>query len=710
MSLSTRSCAVWLLGALSACTEPVVDATKSVAGDSADASGSDDDTATDPDDSATDTADTGTTEPSPAIVPLYGADTPLLADVVSDRGDAIVTRFADRGRDRHAREDQFQSYDHFLPHYWEYRTARFVFVDTVAKGGSTIELSFVAEWKLTVAEFRAWYNGRGSVAAYSGNYAPAFAVTGPGTFDEDHVQVDTAGHQYRYTFTLDHAIALDGTVSPLAVGQLMEIEVSQFLDAPPVGRTNYYGTTYLYRVGDGGMVPWQSVGSFEDPSSDRENSVPIDPAGWLGGGTTLPYAYSDEPDNHFMQMATNLSSEHGQPFVRGRRVHHTDMLDGTHDESADNPIFTELVGLGGPLYTHTSCDGCHHRNGRAPVAEVGEVLDAWVVQVATEDGEPVPELGAVLQPFHTSGAGEGSVHIAAWEEADGLRRPVYGWSIDAPAQYSARIAPQLVGIGLLEAIDESSVLSWEDPEDADGDGISGRARRVTDPVTGEVRLGRFGWKAGTSSVRHQTAAALMNDMGVRTSVFTDPDCGSAQTDCGPGGEAELSDPHLDDLVRYVSLLGVRARRGLDDPTAVQGETLFGDLGCAACHVPEVTTSAFHPFSELRSQTIHPYTDLLLHDLGEGLADQLETDDVSASEWRTPPLWGLGLGPCVTGGVEGPFQEQVCTPHASYLHDGRARTVDEAIRWHGGEAEDARAAYEALSDGDQVALLAFLDTL
>ena len=641
------------------------------------------------------------------VVPLYDASTELDIPIHYDRGDAVITRFADRGRDRHAREDQFQSYEHYLPHYWKYRTARFLFVDTVAHGGTTLDISFVTEWKLSVAEFRAWYSGRGTVAAYYGNYANSVVETGPGTFDEDHELVSGDGTQYRYTLTLDHAMDIHGAVIPLAVGQTMEFETSLFLQAPPEGRTNYYGTTLLYTVGTGGLVPWEAVGDFDDPASERENSHPIDPVGRLGGDTTVHYNYSNEPDNLFMQMATNISSVNGQPFVRGRRVHHTNMVDGSHDESAENGIFSELAGMGGPYYTHTSCDGCHHRNGRAPLAGTGEPFDAWVVLVGDEDGAPLPQVGRVLQSSHTGAAGEGTLAISEWtEDAEGLRSPVYSWSIEPPDRFSARIAPSLVGMGLLEAIPESAVLALEDIGDADGDGISGRAHRVPDPLTGETRLGRFGWKASTTSIRHQSAAALRDDMGVMTSMFTEPDCGSAQTDCGNDAGAELSDAHLDDLVRYVALLGVQPRRDLDDPTALQGEVLFDELGCTGCHTPAFSTSAFHPFAELREQTIHPYTDLLLHDMGPELADSLGDGEADGAEWRTPPLWGIGLGPCVTGGMAG----SSCNPSTSFLHDGRARTLDEAIRWHGGEGEASRAAYLDASAEEQAAVVRFLETL
>src|SRR6185503_15180949 len=341
--------------------------------------------------------------------------------------------------------------------------SRYIFVDKVAKGGSTIEVSWVSEWKLDpLPEFRAWYSGQSTVAQYHGNYAPRFKTEGPGTYDQDHNRTGD-GVQYKFTYTITKAIPLDGKEVPLAVGQFMEIEASQFLDAPPPAgsRDNYYGTVFLYEIGNGGMVPWYAVGTFEDQSSERENSHKLDPKGWLGGRTTLPYQYTGEPDNNFMQMATNLSDLNGQAWVRGRRVHHTHMTDGSHDEGPENGIFAELKGLVGPNYVNASCDSCHKRNGRAPVADVGVPLDKWVFKVAAADGAKDPLLGSVLQPSGANGSpGEGTVSIGKWvTNAEGLRSPEYVFSKQKPALFSARIAPQLVGLGLLEAVPESTVLA-----------------------------------------------------------------------------------------------------------------------------------------------------------------------------------------------------------------------------------------------------------
>ncbi|WP_052417561.1 di-heme oxidoredictase family protein [Cellvibrio mixtus] len=625
------------------------------------------------------------------IVPLYNSSTVLEGAIQFDRGDALVTRIADRGRDRHAKEDQFQAYDHFLSFYWEHRTAEIEIVDYVAKGGSTVRMNVKTQFKLndTEAENRWFYRGVGTVAEYYDN----------GTMNV----IDNFNYYKERSFN-----AREGR--NIQIGDKLEFELSQFLDhTVPHGRSAYYGTTYLYIVGEG-LVPWDITGNFGNIGG-RKDSVKIPEKAWLGGKTTLPYNHSNEPDNHFIQMATNLASINGQPFVLGRRVHHASFVDGSHDEHVvDNGTFADTVGKAGPHYVHDRCAGCHVRNGRAAPAPVGQPLEKWVFKVADANGNPHPNLGRSLQPKSANGvASEGQASIAFWSESNGLRKPNYQFSGVTPARFSARVAPQLVGMGLLEAIPEAAILAKEDINDANGDGISGRANRITDP-SGQTRLGRFGYKAGTTSVKHQVAAAFNADMGVMTSVLPNPDCGSAQTDCGASG-AELSDTHLNNLVKYISTLGVRPQRNLNDAAVQRGETQFATIGCVACHTPQHVTSQYHPLGELRSQTIKPYTDMLLHDMGADMADTLGEGQASGAEWRTAPLWGLGLSACVTGGVTDAGQgAQVCTPVHSYLHDGRARTIEEAILWHGGEGQAAKNAYQALSSSQKQDVLRFLESL
>jgi CxxC motif-containing protein (DUF1111 family) len=599
--------------------------------------------------------------------PLFDSSTPLEPVIIEDTPTALVTHIADRVRGRHAREDMFQQYDLYLQLYFQERTFAIEIVDRVAKGGSDITVNITSLTPMSGPNFRAFFRGINTVAEYYVNT----------------IAREVGPNQYSSTLTSNPK---EGRA--LRVGDRMEFELGVFLTAPMNGRTSYYGTAFLYVVGRG-VVPWRGEG-------ERLDSVPLPEMAWLGGETTLPYQYSDEPDKQFMQMPTNLSSINGQTFVLGRRVHHTDFGDGSHSEGQGNPAFSELADRLGTNYINRSCISCHARNGRALPPATGVSLDDFVVKVGDEDGNPHPHLGSVLQPQSTGGSREGGVSISSWTESDGLRTPQYDFAGVTPDRYSVRIAPQLVGLGLLEAIPEAAIAAMADPDDDDGDGISGRIRAVTDPETGQARVGRFGWKAGQATVRHQVAAALNTDMGVMTSVYPNPDCGTSQEGCGDAG-GEVSDEHLNELATYISLLGVHARRDLDDPVTSRGQSLFSDAGCESCHTPTLQTTEYHPHAELRSQTVHPYTDLLLHDMGSGLADNLAEGDAAGAEWRTAPLWGIGLTEDVSGGE-------------AYLHDGRARSLSEAIRWHGGEAESARQAFEKLSVGDQDAMVTFLRSL
>jgi CxxC motif-containing protein (DUF1111 family) len=636
------------------------------------------------------------------IVPLYNNTTTLEPVIKFDRGDALVTRIADRARDRHAKENHFQAYDHYLTFYWEQRTAAIEIVDYVAKGGTTVRMNVVTQGRLDdlQAENRWFYIGMNTLAEYCGN--------GVMNRINDFNYWKEASWNCREN-------------RPIQIGDRLEFELSQFLDKNSVirGRDNYYGTTYLYIVGQG-IVPWDVTDKvpFVGGVYKQRDSMPMPVNARLGGDTSLHVQMTAEPDGHFQQMATNLSAVNGQAFVLGRRVHHTSFINGGHDENPENGVFSEMVGKSGTRYVSDRCSHCHERNGRAPVAAVGEALDRWVFKVGNAQGNPHPQMGRVLQPQANGGAtSEGTPSIAFWTESGGLRSPNYQFTGLRPETFSARLAPQLVGIGLLEAIPESTILAREDINDSNGDGISGRAQRIADPVTGQTRLGRFGYKAGTTSVKHQVASAFNTDMGVMTSLLPNPDCGSSQTNCGPSG-SELANQHLDNLVKYVALLGVRPQRDYNNAQVINGRTVFNNIGCAGCHVESMTTSQYHPFAELRSQTTRPYTDMLLHDMGPGLADNLGEGQASGAEWRTAPLWGLGVSACVTGGVTGqpggvPFGvdgNEVCVPKASYLHDGRARTIEEAILWHGGEGQNAKNNYSALSASQKQDLLRFLQSL
>jgi CxxC motif-containing protein (DUF1111 family) len=319
-------------------------------------------------------------------------------------------------------------------------------------------------------------------------------------------------------------------------------------------------------------------------------------------------------------------------------------------------------------------------------------------------GAAHPNLGKVLQSLATTGSPEAGVSLNGWRTINGsyasggtyqLREPEFQFSGVVPSYFSARISPSLVGLGLLEAINENSIAALADPNDQNGDGVSGRMSVVTDPETGQARLGRFGWKASSARLSHQVANALVNDIGVTNAIFPNPDCGSAQTGCGTTGN-EVSRAEIEQWVKYIGLLGVQARRNLD-AQATTGQALFSSAGCAKCHTPQITTGNTHPYAELRNQAIWPYSDLLLHDMGPGLAAAMGEGDARNTEWRTAPLWNISYRKDVSGGE-------------AYLHDGRARNLSEAILWHGGEAESAKEAFRTMSAANRDALLKFLQSL
>jgi CxxC motif-containing protein (DUF1111 family) len=616
-----------------------------------------------------------------ANAPLHDA-APLEPEMVQDIGTAIVTRFADRARDRHARESNFHIYDHYLPWYWEQRTAVIEITDKVAKGGTEVIFNVYPQKDLSAPEFRAFFYGLTTPGQYFGNYS----MTRVGTLP------------YHYTVTLTFN---EKERRAIRIGDRMEIEVSQFLQAPDHGRTNYYGTAVLYVVGTGGIVPWQGVGNLLD-------SFPLPEVAWTGGrNITLPYQYSNEPLERFKGIPGQTSEASIQEFMLGRRLHHTNFATGQHSEWPDeNPIYTEQVGKLGPAFYEASCVACHVNNGRAIPPAVGVTITNAVTKVGTSTGAADPRLGSSLQPLRTSGVPEGSVALASYTLVNGrygdgtayqLRKPVYAFTGPVPTNFSVRNTPPLIGMGLLESVTDASIKAMSDPNDANGDGISGRVQMVKDPETGLLRVGRFGWKAGKATVMHQIASALQSDMGVTNVIFPNPDCGSQQAGCAaPAVKIDQTD--LDHWNRYISLLGVAARRNLADPDVVRGEALFKSAKCGACHMQTLTTGAQTRFAELRNQTFHPYTDLLLHNMGTGLAATLREGAAPGAEWRTAPLWSIGLAPGAAGGAE------------AYLHDGRARTLSEAILWHGGEGFASKEAFRNLSAADRAALLKFLQSI
>ncbi len=423
----------------------------------------------------------------------------------------------------------------------------------------------------------------------------------------------------------------------------------------------------------------------------------------LGGETTV----SATNQHAFGRSLANLPVESLRDFAYGNRIFNTTWVTAPASTA-------DFDGLG-PLFNRASCTGCHVRDGRGrPPEVVGGRLDSALVRVSGADGEPHPLLGSQLQDKAILGAEpEARVevvyadHVVAY--ADGtqkrMRRPhVRIQTLKNTAltglKISFRVAPPVHGLGLLEAVSEADILAWADPEDGDGDGISGRANRAVERRVGRAAIGRFGWKAGQPSLRQQAAGAFAGDIGITSSLFPQDERTPAQRKASRavnGGEPELRDQDLDRLEFYLRALAVPEQRDATDPEVRRGQGLFRALGCARCHRETLVTAPDAQVPALAGQRIHPYTDLLLHDMGPDLADGRAEGEATGREWRTPPLWGIGLTRVVNG-------------HERYLHDGRAHGLEEAVLWHGGEAVKSRNAFLASPKAARTALLRFLETL
>lgn len=435
---------------------------------------------------------------------------------------------------------------------------------------------------------------------------------------------------------------------------------------------------------------------------DPVNTVPD--ADYQSGGATTATGFFSQA---FQQPAANLDAAGIQDHKKG---------DANFEATYVTAPASVQGGLG-PIFNQSSCASCHLRNGRAVFPEsagdLGGLLFRLSIPGENSRGEPldVPGFGGQLQTKAVWGKQpEAQVTLdfiySMVDFTDGnqanLRKPVFALKdpylpFPQDGLISPRIAPPVIGLGLLEAISESDILANADENDSNGDGISGKPNLVWDYSRQEKVLGRFGWKAGQPTLLQQSAAAFNGDMGITSPVFPQENCaGQIQMD------QETDDPEIDlsalqSAAFYCQSLAVPAFRDLDDPQVQQGRQLFADFQCASCHVPHYVTGAHPEFGFLSGQSIWPYTDLLLHDMGAGLSDNRPDHLAGAQEWRTPPLWGIGLTQIVSG-------------NTSFLHDGRARNLTEAILWHGGEAEKAKEKFRTATKADREALLRFLNAL
>lgn len=426
----------------------------------------------------------------------------------------------------------------------------------------------------------------------------------------------------------------------------------------------------------------------------------------MSGG--MHYTIFDASSNAFSTMIPGMNG-------RDAFVHELgDDLFEAQFVSAPAPVNPGL----GPIFNNTSCINCHQRDGRGRPPMSGEKIRAMLFRISIPGkdeyggAKPVPGYGTQLQDKAIAGASpeaEEKISYTTKEVKlhDGtaiqLRVPHYEiynayYPLPSNLLISPRIAAQTVGVGLINAIPENQILQNADPEDENGDGISGRPNWVYDHTSKMKKLGRFGWKANVASLSDQVAGAFQQDMGISNYIFPEESSkGQEQFPTQGNTGVNIEDSLLDATIFYLKTLAVPARRNVNDPLIRSGAAIFSQIGCEACHKSTFTTTVDVAFRPLSNQVIHPYSDFLLHDMGTELGDGRPDFEATGNEWRTAPLWGIGLTEKVTG-------------YAFYLHDGRAQTLTEAILWHGGEANQSKDAFKKLDKADRNALIRFLETL
>ncbi len=446
-------------------------------------------------------------------------------------------------------------------------------------------------------------------------------------------------------------------------------------------------------------------------SSDDENEyLPLvaEVGEQYSGGETTVFNTSEEAFGFF---APNISFDEQTDFGIGNSFFRQNWVIAYASTAARDGL--------GPFFNAISCSSCHFKDGKGKVpAFDGDTGHGLLLRLSLPGVDkngvslPDPVYGKQLQDNAILGQIKEGGFIIRYETivetfADGtkvnLQKPLYSivnlgfGPLSSQIQISPRIANQVIGLGLLEAVSEDTILNFISKNSKDG--ISGKANYVFDITYQTKKIGRFGWKSNEPSIRQQLAAAFIGDLGITSSIFPNENFpfGFKGTEIISGGQPEISESNFEKMVLYMSTLAVPARRDYSDQTVLKGKKNFETIGCASCHIPKMMTGNTHPISALRNQTIRPYTDLLLHHMGDDLADNTPDFLATGSEWRTPPLWGIGLINTVN-------------KQTNLMHDGRARNVEEAILWHGGEAQTAKNKYKQLSKTERESLLIFINSL
>ena len=447
-------------------------------------------------------------------------------------------------------------------------------------------------------------------------------------------------------------------------------------------------------------------GAMDSGEEDVVEDSGVEPGEWLPGGEATNRRLMGR--NAFIMPAPNLSAEHERHFYSGNGFFNQAWVEAPASTAARDGL--------GPLFNARNCSDCHAKDGRGAPPEDGLAPFGGLLlrlSVSGDDGPvPDPTYGSQLQDMANPDVPVEADPVITWEEIPGsypdgtaysllqptytITNPGYGDFADG-LMVSPRVAPHMIGLGLLEAIPQSRLEDLADPDDDNGDSVSGRIQWLDTPEG--TQIGRFGWKGDEPNIDAQVAGAFAGDMGLTSALVTKDDCTTAQTICQEephGGLPEVDETVFARVALYARTLAVPVRRNASDETVLRGKRLFRDVGCDDCHTPSHTTDDA-AIAEYNGQLIWPYTDLLLHDMGEGLADNRPVGGASGREWKTPPLWSVGLIDSVNR-------------HTRFLHDGRARSLEEAVLWHGGEGLASRDAFMALDVDERSALLTFVEDL
>ena len=652
----------------------------------------------------------------------------------------LTVKLAGRFRDRHPNEERF---DHYVDTYFDGP----VFSLTLIDHGDGFDVTVVPlDTHVYGVDFK-YYECFG--AGMSGALpSPTPLCFTPPELAAVGVRINPTGA------TATSSGTYTTKVDKLSYGQLVDFELTFVRQPGPMNNRTYYTEFFEYYVGSGRLQPKVQHPWAHAAGDLSVTDVTVDQFGYAQHipNITLPELNDFIAGKVLFEadFETKLGFNPPTEFDCPRGQTPGTKVPPLNTTPPASPMFTAgnsftnlpLADVVRPGYTASACFSCHHLDGKGqpagdsiklfPDGSHPAGMGATLIKLFSEakdltNEKPDAMYGTVLDQQAASGAPEVKASVT-WIDVPGkfgdgtpytLRKPMLALSnlrdgaLAPTTHVSLRIPRPVFGLGLLEAVPAETILANADPDDANKDGISGRPNLITSALTGAQELGRFGWKAATGSVREAAALAMVNDVGITSPLFPKHVCGPMQTSCLSAvddSKPQVTDKDLDHIQSYMRGLSVPPRRDYDDPLAIQGKDIFAAIGCSRCHVPNLVTSSTFVIPEMRNVNIQPFTDLLLHDMGPGLADDAPIEEGSAtgSEWRTCPLWGNGTGASVMYPTLDAFDPNGNPPPGgTYLHDGRARSITEAILWHGGEAQGARDAFAAIPASARAALLAYV---